>query len=173
MHTMITGMTGTGKSTIAEGIAESAKKRGMEILVLDPFNDRRFSSLTKHVYTDSFEFYDVVMMSRNCCVIVDECGHTLQKNPEFDSLATMTRKYGHLMVFCMQRYVQASVTLRDQCSKLYAFRQSATDCKHLVAQYGDEILANCSTLKVGYFYEKISVDSPAKLQKIQGCENWK
>lgn len=173
MHTVIAGMTGTGKSTLAKAIARTGKSEGMEILVLDPYNDRQFHEITKHVYTDSFEFYDTVMQSQNCVVIADECGETLRKNPGFDALATMTRKKGHLMVFCCQRYVQMTVTLRTQCSKVYAFRQSKKDCVLLVEDFGDDKLMECTNLKRGYFYEKTSVDSPAQLHRISGCENWK
>lgn len=136
MHTLITGTTGSGKSSLAKMIAKGLQKRGHNCLVLDPMQSLDWGSQsvsaksnTTIIYKDSATFLSTVKESKDAFIFVDEAGTEIGRyNNEMDWLATTGRHFGHQSTFICHRVTQLSPVLRSNCSKCYLF---ATDQKSM------------------------------------------
>lgn len=131
-HCLITGMTMSGKTTLARELSSQYRARGIKCAVLDPINDVKWRHVADYVTDNESEFMDVVMSSESCAVFVDEAGEKIgQYGREFFTLATRARHLGHRSHFITQRPSQISPTVRDQCDRIYLFALNGDACKTL------------------------------------------
>jgi hypothetical protein len=72
-------------------------------------------------------------------------------------LATNSRKWGHKAHFISQRATQLDKNIRTQCSSLFLFQQSVSDCKILSSEFNRDFMGACD-LKKGEYLAKIGVD---------------
>jgi len=160
MHSLIIGITGSGKTTLAKQQCAKAKLEGVKTIVLDPMMDKGWEC---DFITDSKEeFLQVVKQSTGCKLFVDESGQTVGKyNLEMEWLATQARHWGHKTTFITQRAQQISPTVRDQCSILYVFLVSKKDSDTFAEEFVQDELKNASSLKKFEFY-RVGRFIPAK-----------
>lgn len=150
-HCLILGMTESGKSTLARALARKYKENDVCTLVLDPLNDPRWQADFQS--TDAEEFLRVFWSSRRCAVFIDESGDMVGKyNTVMQRTATRGRHWGHAVHFITQRGVQLATTVRDQCSHIFLFTNSADDGKTHANEWNQPKLRYCSTLKQGNFF---------------------
>lgn len=145
-------MTESGKTTLASELSRYYRERGIGVLVLDPLGDPRWSADV--LLSDRHEFLELCRTSRRCMIFVDEAGESVgQYDNEMHWLATRGRHYGHCAHFCSQRGMQIAKTVRDQCSLMWLFRSSISDCKIHADEWGFEELRAGNSLAQGeYFY---------------------
>lgn len=160
-HTLILGITGTGKTTLARQLARRYRLKGIPAIVLDPFLSKQWEA---DFITDKPEkFIAVLKKSRSCSVFVDECGLWCETNePEMKWLATNSRHFGHNCHFITQRAAQISPTIRTQCENIFLFRQSFQDTKNLIQEFVAEDLAAAQTLNKGEYLSKLGVNGSVK-----------
>lgn len=140
MHTLIVGITGSGKSTIAKRMAEKAKRKGKGVLVFDPYLDEYDAHL---ITSDLEEFEKYVKANKNCLCIVDEAGEVLERGKRDNWLGTQTRHNGHDLVFICQVATMLSRPVRTSCSQVYAFRQGALSARTMAEEFACPELENC------------------------------
>lgn len=139
-HSLILGMTESGKTTCAKRMALYLHARGFGIVILDPMSDPgwRPQSKTngKELVAGFFqtsnpdEFLDVVWKSRACHCFIDEAGENVgQYDTAMIRTATKGRHWGHSMYYLSQRGTLIARTVRDQCSHLFLFNTALEDCK--------------------------------------------
>ena len=144
MHTHIIGVTGSGKTTLAMGLAQRAKS---PCLVLDPIGDPRWKATGATILHDREQFMESVKRSHGCVIIVDESAELIgQYNSETFWLTTRGRHMGHSVVLISQRANQIAKTVRDQCSHIFAFRISMRDAKTLSDDWADASLEEAASL---------------------------
>jgi hypothetical protein len=141
----------SGKTTLAKKLITEYKNQGIKTIVLDPLADPGY--LADFKTTNPDEFLKIFWASRQCAVFVDESGDMIGR---FDSVmqrpATLGRHLGHKLHFISQRGAQINKTVRDQCSKLYLFTSSFTDCKIHANEWNKPELESAFTLPQGHFY---------------------
>ena len=139
-HSLVVGMTESGKSTLAKRLVMDWRHRGRAVLVLDALHDPAWHC--DFLTSSGPEFQAVVRGSRNCLVVVDEAGEYVgQYDKELSWLATRGRHWGHSCLFVAQRASQISRLVRDQCSFLMCFAVSKYDARILSDEWGrDELL---------------------------------
>src|SRR5437899_23057 len=129
MHTLILGMTESGKSTLAKILSRQLKAVGKVVVVLDPLADTGWEATEVVDSPERFGAY--LRANRSVYGIVDEGGEVFNEgyNREYDWWATRSRHYGHSVAFVTQRGIQIPRTMRDQTNRLYLFTSSKSDGK--------------------------------------------
>lgn len=156
----------SGKTTFAKKKAQSLKKQGRDIIVLDPFLDPEWNA--SYITSDSEKFLQAVWTNRSCAVFVDEAGACMGKyNAVMDELATRGRHWGHKCYFISQRVKQLSSTVRAQCSELVIFKQSLIDTKDLAAEFVEPMINEAEFLKKGEFIYVRDGKKPLKLSVFE------
>ena len=162
-HSLIFGMTESGKSTLAKRLSHRFKKNGVGVLVLDPLNDEGW--LCDLQTSDNNDFLRVYWQSRSCCVFIDESGETMGKyDTTMIKTATRGRHWGHSNFYISQRGAQISKTVRDQCRHLFLFTSSVSDSKILANEFNEPELLKANILPQGHYYH---VSRFGKLKKGQ------
>lgn len=150
-HSLILGMTESGKTTLAKTLAAHYKARGIGVLVLDPMNDPQWQCDYKT--SDVAQFLTVFWQSKRCMVFIDEAGESVGR---FDDLmvrtATKGRHWGHSCHYLSQRGAQLSRTVRDQCSHLFLFTTALDDCKIHSNEWNKQEMREASALPQGHYF---------------------
>jgi len=164
-HSLILGITESGKTTLAYSLAASYRKRKIPVLVLDPLKASRWKA---DFITDNAEdFLKVVFSNTSCALFIDEAGDMIGKyNDAMNKLATFSRHCGHNAHFICQRAVMISPTIRAQCTNIYLFKQSKKDSEILSRDFVADELENAVNLRKGEFLAKIGVDGKVFKGKV-------
>lgn len=147
MHSLIVGITKSGKSTLARSLALDYLSRDIGVLVLDPNNDNWPCSFKT---TDPIKFLAVAKKSKRCALFIDEAGEMVGKGKSATGMIWITsraRHWGHCTYLIAQRAQMVELNVRAQCSTAYVFKQSATDAKLLSDQFADEALLGATALQ--------------------------
>jgi DNA helicase HerA-like ATPase len=150
-HSLILGMTLSGKTTLAKKLCVEYRKAGIPVLILDPICDPNWQC--DFITDDKDEFVRVYKQNTGCQCIIDEAGDAVGKYDEvMRQTATRGRHWGHKFTYITQRGSSLSMTVRDQCATLFLFRSGMNDAKLHAEEYGFEELKNANLLKPGEFY---------------------
>lgn len=152
-HSLIIGMTESGKTTLVTNMSRSYRENGIKVIILDPLLDPRWQA--DYITSDPLEFMTIVQNpeTKNCAIFIDESGEMVgQYTTEMFWLATRARHYGHNTHFISQRAAQLNPTVRDQCSYLFLFNCSQKDAKELSNGWNREIIQDAHTLGKGEYF---------------------
>ena len=151
MHILIVGSSGSGKSNLAKRFAADAVARGESVIVYDPIMSGDWpDAATK--YTTPRRFFSAMETAESAHVFIDEAktlwNHDVKKA---DALLYQKRHMGLLFYLLGQRAEgMIPPNARNQCSRVFAFRQSRKDSETLSMEYG-EGLRECVNLPAGTF----------------------
>lgn len=150
-HSLILGMTESGKSTLAKRLAAGYVARDIPVLVLDPLFDPGWScEFQTH---DPEYFLDVFWESRSCAVFIDEAGDSVGKYDQaMIQTATRGRHWGHNCHYITQRGAGLARTVRDQCSHLFLFATALADAKIHATEWNNENLKEAHSLARGEYF---------------------
>lgn len=151
-HSLILGMTESGKTTLAKILARNAKLRGRKVIVLDPTHETWEADFQT---ADNDDFLQIFWSPEwlSCDAFIDESGDAIgQYDKIMFRTATVGRKQGHNCYYISQRGAQLSPTVRGQCSNLFLFAMAAEDCKVLANNWNRPELANAWELPQGSCY---------------------
>jgi DNA helicase HerA-like ATPase len=151
-HTLISGMTDCGKSTMAKRLAAKYKKAGIRVYVLEPKGDPGFSA--DFQTPDPELFLQKVESSRDCLTIVDESGDPDicgTYAPAMVRIATQYRGLGHPAMFISQRPAQLNKTIRANCGNLFVFKQMGDDAETLAKFYGRREILDAMKFQQGEY----------------------
>jgi len=156
MHSLITGITGTGKSTFGKILACQYKQAGKNVLVLDPFYKDGDTTNAgwdcDFITADPQQFLQIVFANKNCVIFIDESGQVIGRwGGVMNNIATQGRHNGHKIYFITQRPKQIDINSRTQCTRLFTFRLSLDDAKMLAREFADPLLENACELNIGEF----------------------
>ena len=160
MHTLISGITNSGKTFLAKQLAKEFKKQKRGVLVLDVLND----NWDCHFKTTSpQQFLAVAKSNCNCALFIDESSVSIGRGVDARAmhwLATMSRHWGHRAYFILQRINQIEPIIRSQCTEFFCFRGSATDSKLLIEETGDAYFSRLPELPQYHFIHKKAFQNP-------------
>ena len=150
-HSLILGMTESGKTTLAKRLAAGYKVKGIPVLVLDPLSDPDWEC--DFITDDVDEFLKVFWASRQCMVFIDEAGEAVgQYDKVMQQTATKGRHWGHSVHYISQRGAMIARTVRDQCSNLMLFTTALQDAKIHSNEWNKEGLKTANSLQKGEYF---------------------
>jgi hypothetical protein len=150
-HSLIFGMTESGKTTFATQLARAHKASGFGVIVLDPMLDPRWRC--DFLTASADEFLRVFWGSQRCMAFIDEAGESVGRYDELMvRTATKGRHWGHSCHYLSQRGALLNRTVRDQCSHLFLFATSSEDCKLHAAEWNKPQLREGSSLLQGEYF---------------------
>lgn len=150
-HSLILGMTESGKTTLAKKLAIEYLKKGVNVIVLDPLSDPDWNC--SYITDNVSEFLSVFWKSKSCAAFIDEAGEAVGRyDTVMQKTATKGRHWGHACHYLSQRGSQISRTVRDQCSNLFLFTTALEDSKIHSREWNKIELKQASTLNQGSYY---------------------
>lgn len=151
MHTLIIGMTESGKTTLAKILCRELKHWGKKTAVLDPLKDPEWEADFQTQNSD--EFLKWAKENRSAYLFVDEGSISVGRyNVPMQWLATMSRHWGHSAFFVSQGLTQLPPAVRDNCGKLFLFCCSNSITKTASEEFNKKDLRNAEELDKGHFY---------------------
>jgi len=153
-HTLLTGITGSGKTFTGKRLCRHLHLAGKRTAVLDPIGSRWETGFQTY---DPDEFLDYARRADDVHLFIDECGDVFRSGDDrrvadFHWLTTRARHLGHGAFLMAQRAVQVPATMRGQCETLYLFTSSTPDGKVLAVEFNKPHLQECALLAKGEFF---------------------
>ena len=160
MHTLIAGVTESGKTTLARSIARELAKRKQNVIVLDPVGTKTKGGgwpESAVVFEESTEFWKYIHRDDvgHSHVFIDEAGDefNLSKRENF-WLLTRGRHYGLFVYLICQRPKMVAPSVRGQCSRGYMFRLAWEDANEMSRDFGHSWPFGYLDKSGGYHEEK-------------------
>jgi len=150
VHSLIVGMTESGKTSLAKQIALKLQKQGAPTMVLDILGSEWEGA--NYQTSNIHDFMEYVQQARDCYIFIDESGEVGKLASEFYWLATRSRHYGHSVFFITQRSNQMKPIIRSQCRQLFLFCSAKNDCKILYEDFNYKELLEGNNLAQGTFF---------------------
>lgn len=147
MHTLICGVTESGKTTLAHSIAQQVADAGQNVIVFDPVGTKTaHGSWPKNaiVFDEEGEFFEYLARPDvyHAHVFIDESGELFNAGKRENLwLLTRGRHFGFSVVLIAQRPKMLMPSARSQCSIAYVFRLALEDMKEIGADFGHSGLA--------------------------------
>lgn len=140
MHVLIVGNSNTGKTKLAQIFAEQHAATGGNVVVFDPLRANGWPNSAKK-YSDPETFLSEINEITNAMVFVEEAKDLYNfDTKEAQRLAYQRRHQGLLVFFIAQRAYMLPPNARNQCSKVFSFRQQLSDAKILKDEYHPELI---------------------------------
>lgn len=150
MHSLICGMSQSGKTTLGKRLASLHKAQGFPVHVLTSVWDKWEAD---YITDDNEEFLSVFWASESCMVFIDEAGDTVGRYDEaMRQTATKGRHYGHSVYYLSQRPALLNATVRAQCEQLFLFNIGIKDAKALAEDWNQDRLLEAPQLSRGEYF---------------------
>lgn len=145
-HAAIIGMQGSGKTTLGLSMAQTYRRAGWAVLVLDP----HLNPLWKADWmTDDLEkFLRKAKASQRCALFVEEVGDegdgkkALGRRPGFSWLVTQAHHFGHVTHYLSQYHTQVPPVVRTNVKRLYLFAVGPVTAKEFAEQFAQPSLSD-------------------------------
>lgn len=150
MHTLICGVTESGKTTLAHKLADFDAREKKRVIVFDPvLTTTKFGEWPDHaeIFTDEQKFTRFLAKQGNAetSVYIDEGGDIFSHSqPENRWILTRGRHLGYQVTLICQRPKLVSPSVRHQTSRLFLFRLADSDLQAIAADYGHSKLNKIS-----------------------------
>lgn len=151
MHNLIVGSSGSGKSNLAKRFAENAVISGAAVIVFDPLRSSGWPESAQK-FTTAEAFLDHIEIAQSAHVFIDEAKILWNADPKRADMVLYQKRHQGLLVYVIGQRAEGMIppNARNQCSKVFAFRQSKKDADTLAQEYGD-LLSSITTLKKNDF----------------------
>lgn len=164
-HTLIIGITGSGKTTLAKALCQRYIRQGVKAFVLDPLLSDEWQA--NFITDNPDEFLQVAFENVNCALFIDESAETIGRYAGvMQKLATSSRNLGHNAHFICQRPKQLDINMRTQCENIFVFKLSFYDTKELAKEHVADDLLYAPKLSKGEYLAKIGIDGTVSRGKI-------
>lgn len=150
VHILITGISLSGKTNLAKRLAADESAAGKNIVVYDPIASQGWPGNAVK-YSEPSRFLDRINHLSNALVFVDEAKTLWDFNEDAaDALVYKGRHRGFLCVLMAQRSRMVPPNARNQCARVFSFKQQPYDAQILADEYHGS-LVNTPDLKPGEF----------------------
>lgn len=146
-HTLILGVTESGKSTYAKWVCSGLRKRGIKTLVLNPYNDPTWEA--DEISSDPAYVFWYAQRHLHHAIFLEESGDALQRDPLYDWFTCRARHWGHKSFVITQRLQDVRPALRNNCTQAVVFASETMDCRELASRYREPILLNVEKFRPG------------------------
>lgn len=143
-HTLIAGVSQSGKSTLARMFSRALLEHKKRVVVFDP---TLFTATAggdwgtgAEIYTDPAEFLDALedpQKVSNAHVFIDEADEIFShQQKENFWILKKGRHFGLSVWVITQRPKMVAPTVRNQCTRAFLFRLAIDDVKEIAADFG-------------------------------------
>ncbi len=145
-HTLICGVTESGKTTLAHALAARFVAEGQRVIIFDPVGTGTAAGswpsgpLVK-IFDDENLFFEYLADPRvsHAHVFIDEAGEIFNASKRENLwLLTRGRHFGFNVWLIAQRPKMLLPSARGQCSKAYIFRLAIADMREIMADFGHD-----------------------------------
>ncbi len=142
MHTLICGVTESGKTTLARKIARDLSAAGQNIIIYDPVATGTCGGGWPEaaiIFADEDDIFEYLSREdvSGAHVFVDEAGEIFGNDKRHNLwLLTRGRHYGFHVLMIAQRPKMILPTARNQVSRTYMFRLARDDAREVGADMG-------------------------------------
>jgi len=141
MHTLICGVTESGKTTMAHKLAEFDAEDRRKIIVYDPVRTETMAGDWPDncdCYTDSQKFLRrVASIQSDTAIYIDEAGDLFTNTDKTNMwILTRGRHMGFNVTLICQRPKMLAPNARHQCARLFMFRLAREDARVIGGDYG-------------------------------------
>lgn len=141
-HSLIVGMTTSGKSAIAKLIAQRWKARGVRVAVLDPMRSPEWPA--DFLTPDPDQFLLFAKTNRDLALFVDEGAKALERDADYNWLTTRARWWGHESHIISQRPADITPAIRGNCETVFVFRIDPSACQLLAKEWAEPALVSAA-----------------------------
>lgn len=153
MHSLIIGMTESGKTTLAKLMCQELHSRKELTGVLDPLLDEGWESDFHTKNSDQFLTYAKLPRPKGGFLFIDEGATSIGRyNVPMEWLATMSRHWGHSATFITPGFTNLSPSIRNSCGRLYLFACAASVTKIASEEFNHKVLLTAERLRKGEFF---------------------
>lgn len=139
MHVLIVGNSYSGKTKLAQRLAANKSR----VIVYDPNRSAHWPVSAKK-FSDPARFLDFVEQQESAFVFIDEAKTVWDFDSDrADKLVYAGRHRGLLLFLIAQRTRMVPPNSRNQCSRVFAFRQQLADAQTLADEYHPAMLGTC------------------------------
>jgi DNA polymerase III delta prime subunit len=142
-HALITGVTESGKTTLARALSNELDKRAHRIIVYDPVGTPTINGdgwgKDAVIFRDKFEFLEYVHRDdvNHAHIFIDEAYEIFSNSdPSNNWLLTRGRHFGFSIYLMGVRPKILPPNVRTMCSTCYMFRLAHDDAKEICADFG-------------------------------------
>lgn len=141
-HTLICGVTMSGKTTMAHSMAKHFAKLKHRIIVFDPVGTPTVQGVWPEsavVFTDEQAFFEYLARDdvNHAHVFIDEAGDVFNATKRENLwLLTRGRHFGFVVYLICQRPKMLLPSARNQCGIAYIFRLAYDDMREIGKDYG-------------------------------------
>lgn len=162
-HSLIIGMTESGKTTLAKLIVKNAKKKKIKTAVLDPLKDPHFGADFNTANQE--EFLAWIKKNKSAVLVIDEAGTSVGRyNTAMEWVVTTSRHLGHSSILICQGAAQLSPLVRGQCTVCYLFSSTLATLKTISEDFNAPELLKIGRLTRGEFYLVSRYESVRKMR---------
>ncbi len=136
-HSLIIGVTNSGKSTLAKKISQIFFSKGINVFIFDPYASSNWSSQSRDFkFSKPDNFIGKINQLKRGVLIIDEAPLLFDdyKN-EMNGLMMRGRQQGLKIFLLAQRYKNLPPNSRGNANLVYAFSQSPEDTKLIKLDY--------------------------------------
>jgi hypothetical protein len=138
VHNLIVGCSYSGKSNLAKRFAANAELNGEGVLVFDPLKSTGWPSSAKLYHTPD-AFLNAVESATKAHVFIDEAKTLWDFDTKRADRILYQLRHKGLLVYVIGQRAEGMIppNARNQCSKIFAFRQAKKDSFTLAEEYGE------------------------------------
>lgn len=133
MHCLAVGVSRSGKTTLCKALASAFNKSAV-VGVYDPL----LTDWDADFVTDDFrKFVEFAQANTSGYMFVDEAYTIKDKEHRamLNACLTRGRHYGHSFILISQRFTLVEPTARNQCERVFVFKQAPRDADALYDDY--------------------------------------
>lgn len=170
-HSLILGISESGKTTLAKQLAQHYRANGVKNLVLDPLSDPEWPA--DFVTASQSAFLAVFWKSQSCMAFLDEGAESVGRYDQaMRQTATKGRHWGHSCHYITHRASDIAPVVRYQCRHLFLFCSARADGEILAREYNEPLLEECAQLKQFEYFHVSRFGGVRKCRvEIGGSEN--
>jgi hypothetical protein len=159
MHVLIVGSSGSGKTNLAKRFAADAVTRGEAVIVYDPMMSAGWPEGAEK-YTTPRRFFQRMMQAQSAHVFIDEAKTLWNHDTKRADALLYQKRHQGLLFYVIGQRAEGMIppNARNQCSRVFAFRQSHKDSETLALEYSEE-LRGCAKLGKDAFIYSDSFNS--------------
>lgn len=157
MHTLISGVTESGKTTLARELARALAAAGQNVIVYDPVGSATAGGgwpASAVVFDDSSEFFDYVERPDviGAHVFIDEAADFFGVGDKQNFWLLTRGRHFYLHVYLIaQRPKMIAPNARSQCGRCYMFRLAVEDADEIGRDFGHSLLGKTSLERGDFF----------------------
>lgn len=141
VHNIIVGASYSGKSNLAKRFAHNANLAGQNVIVFDPLRSNGWPERAEK-YSTAEAFLNAIETAQSSHVFIDEAKVLWNHDTKRADAVLYQKRHQGLLVYVIGQRAEGMIppNARNQCSKIFAFRQSRKDAETLAAEYGEQLL---------------------------------